>query len=239
MNYSKILPDYPRTHHLPYEPNAQRLDLIATEKECEVIFNSDNVEATEKCDGANCGCCFYEGHPIMRNRNHFLQKGKTGHLSKTPAKLQFSSIYNWFYSNIDKFEKLNSLMGFEASVYGEWLVALHGLKYDKLPDYFMAYDIYDWQHGKFICPKIAREMLELSGFNVVPLLHYGKIPNWKFLGKFCEELSPFSTTDLREGVYIKVSDGKYITHRFKMVRRGFIQGGHWNDRVLTKNKLCD
>src|SRR5271170_6055123 len=103
MNLSKILPDFPRTRHLAYNPNAHRSDLVASEAECKIIFESDNVELTTKIDGANVGICFYEGNPVIRNRNNILHKGKTGHL-RTPAQLQFASIYNWAYENLEKFE---------------------------------------------------------------------------------------------------------------------------------------
>jgi RNA ligase len=236
MNPSKLLPDYPRTRHLCHKPNAQRLDLISTEKECEVIFNNDNVYFEEKVDGASVGLCYYQNNPIIRNRNNFLQKGKSGHL-RTPAKLQFAPIWNFFYENVHKFDKLNELAGFEASIYGEWMMALHGVIYDRLPSYLMTYDVYDWTCDKFLDPGEARNLLTTAGFDVVPLLHRGKIPNFEFLENFMKEKSPFSTSDLREGVYVKVSDGRYMTDRFKWVRSDFIQGCHWSERKLTKNKL--
>ena len=117
MNPTKLLPDYPRTQHLHYKPNAQRLDSIASEKECAVIFENENTFVEEKVDGANCGICYYENNPIIRNRSNILQKGKSGHL-RTPAKIQFAPLWNWFYENSHKFVMLNDLCGFEASIYG-------------------------------------------------------------------------------------------------------------------------
>lgn len=236
MNPQKLLPDYPRTFHLNYKPNAQRNDLICSEKECHVIFEAEHVVFEEKVDGASLAVHFDGNSFIVRNRNNFLQKGKSGHL-RTPAKLQFASVWNYLYDNLDKFSKLNKLLGCEVSLYGEWLLALHGVRYDKLPSYLIPYDIYDYTVGKYIDPLEARKYLIESGFTVTPLLHSGKIPNYEFLEKFMQEKSPFSTTDLREGIYIKISDGKYITHRFKWVRSDFIQGCHWSQRVLVKNKL--
>jgi atypical dual specificity phosphatase len=236
MNPLKLLPEYPRTRHLFYKPNAQRLDLIATEKECEPVFTNENTFVEEKVDGANCGICFYEGNPVIRNRSNILQKGKSGHL-RTPAKLQFAPIWNYCYEMRENFEKLNNLSGFYASVYGEWLYALHGIRYDGLPCYFMVYDVYDWEKGQFIRTDWARAWLEESGFNVVPLLHRGKVESCEQLEKFMAEKSLFSTIDLREGIYIKVCDNETITYRFKWVRPDFIQGCHWSARRLTKNKL--
>lgn len=236
MSLSKILPDFPRTQHLAHKPNAHRSDLVASEEECKIIFESDNVELTTKVDGANVGICFYEGNPVIRNRNNILNKGKTGHL-RTPAKLQFASIYNWAYENLEKFEKLNELAGFDVTLYAEWLYALHGIKYDKLPSYLIVFDLYDWEAEKYICPIRSRDLVTKAGFEFVPLLHKGKVPNWEVFDKFCQEQDPFSTTDRREGVYVKVSDGKYITRRFKIVRHDFIQGCHWSKTAIKRNKL--
>jgi hypothetical protein len=239
QNILEKLIDFPRIFHLPHKPNAQRSDLIASQEDVKVIFDNEETIVEEKLDAANSGILFSEeGNFSIRNRNNILNKGKTGHL-RGPAKMQFAPIYNWAYENRDKFETLNNNLGFEVSVFGEWMVALHGVKYDKLPSWFIPYELYDWEHKKFISHKIVRKSLQEAGFVTVPLLHEGRLPNWEIFDKFCAEKSPYSTTDLREGVVVKVSDEKYLTHRFKMVRRGFIQGCHWNERALTKNKLCD
>jgi len=234
MNHKIILPDYPRTQHLPYKPNAVRDDLVASDKDVEVLFNSPHIYWEEKVDGSSCGMCLYEDHPLIRNRNHILNKG---FLKRTPAKMQFSSVWNFFYNNKDKFEKLNKEMGFPAAVYGEWMYALHGIRYDLLPAYFIAYDLYDWQRGYFVDPGFGRRMLEQVGFNVPPLLHKGSLDNWEQLDKFSYEKSPFSSVDQREGVYVKVSDGEKIVSRFKLVREDFIQGCRWDKNKITRNRL--
>lgn len=237
MNPTKILPDYPRTHHLAYKPNAQRLDLIATDKESQIVLNEENTFIEEKLDAANCGICLFEGNPIIRNRNNILQKGKSGHL-RTPAKIQFAPLWNWFYENVEKFKILNELCEFEASVYGEWLYALHGIEYDSLPCYFIAYDIYDWEKSYYIKTERSRDLLDQAGFKLPPLLHKGKLPNYESIEKFMEGKSEFSSLDKREGIYIKISDNEKVTHRFKCVRHDFIQGGRWDHKKITKNRLA-
>jgi atypical dual specificity phosphatase len=237
MNPTKLLPEYPRTKHLCYKPNAQRLDLIADEKECREILTNENTWVEEKVDGANSGISFYEDNPVIRNRSNILQKGKSGHL-RTPAKIQFAPIWNWFYENREKFEKLRDLCGYEPSVYGEWLYALHGIEYDALPCYFMAYDLYDWEKCIFVQTGRARQLLGEAGFQLTPLLYNGAVPSYEFLEKFMEAKSDFSTLDKREGVYIKVCDHEKVVARFKWVRSDFIQGCRWDERKITKNRLA-
>src|SRR4051812_32462722 len=105
MRESDILPDFPRTQHLPHKANTGKGDTVASEKESRIIFTSDLVAVEEKIDGANTGMCLYEGNPIIRNRNHILNKAFTQR--RTAAKMQFASIFNWFYANMDKFAILN------------------------------------------------------------------------------------------------------------------------------------
>lgn len=235
MLKEEIIPDYPRTRHLPWNPNAQREDLVATKAESKIIFTSSRMVVEEKIDGANCGMCVYDDHPLIRNRNSFIHKGNNK--VRTPAKMQFASIFNWFYENIDKFKVLNNSLGYEVSIYGEWLYALHGIKYDQLPSYFVAFDVYDFNKRIFLDPLFARSHLNNAGFNVVPLLHEGPVEDWTQLEELCQKPSLFSTTDTREGVYVKIGNGKELTHRFKMVRPDFVQGCNWSKTSITKNKV--
>lgn len=235
MKESIILPDFPRTQHLPYKANAAKNDTIANESEVKIIFESELVEITEKVDGANTGMCFYEGNPIIRNRNHILNKSFTNR--KTSAKMQFASIFGYFYNHIDKFDKLNNEIGFEASVYGEWMYATHGIHYDLLPSIWISYDIYDWQKNRFLPPPIAREALQKCGFCVVPILKQGKVKSYEELASLTQVNSKFSSSEKIEGIYVKVFDAKSMTNRFKMVRPGFIQGCQWSKYKITKNKI--
>lgn len=233
-NYDGILPKYPRTPHAPIEPNASRDDLIFDKKDFYKIVNDKDyyVNITEKCDGSNCGMTIVDGQPILRNRNHILNKA---FYRKTPAKMQFSSIWTWFYSNQDKFYDLEKEFGFMPCLYGEWMFAVHSIVYDKLPDVFIPFDVYDPNTDTFVSPRIYGPILTKLGFATIPLLSE-KMLSDKELLSLRDGDSVFSTHK-REGIYIKVCDGERITHRFKMVRPGFIQGEHWNEKDMEKNKV--
>ena len=86
-----LLPEFPRTLHLPYKPNTQHGDLVA--HDADILFGDEgNVWVEEKIDGASAGIAFIDGHPVIRNRSHILNKG---FLKDTPAKKQFRPIWNW------------------------------------------------------------------------------------------------------------------------------------------------
>jgi hypothetical protein len=228
-----MLPQYPRTKHIPWKPNAARDDLIATIEECQILFQTDRVEVTEKVDAANCGMALYEDEAVIRNHNHVLRKG---YFKDTPAKQQFANVWNWFYENKKLFETLNDLAG-PVAVFGEWMVAQHGLEYDLLPSLFLTYDLYDYESHQFVASATARKYLIDAGFVVVPQLHYGSLSSFEQLELLANQPSPYTTKGNREGVYVKVSDDRWITHRFKMVRQDFVQGSLWNENELKKNSL--
>jgi len=228
-----MLPEYPRTRHLPHRANAARDDLICTEVECKVIFESPHVVVEEKVDGASCGMTINGDEPVIRNRSHILRKGYSK--PNSAAKNQFSRVWNWWYDNYAMFRALAEAGPY--SVYGDWCYAQHGIEYDLLPSFFVTYDLYDYEAGKFMDSVKGKALLREIGFTTVPELHTGPVANWEQLEALANLPSPFTSKGPREGVYLKVSDGKWIVHRFKMVREDFKQGALWNDSVINKNTI--
>ena len=48
----------------------------------------------------------------------------------------------------------SSLSGSTRVLYGEWLCARHTVAYDKLPDWFVAFDIFDVPAGRFLSRRV-------------------------------------------------------------------------------------
>lgn len=232
------LPKFPRTFHLPIEPNASRDDLIAPPDSLEILKDHSLV-VEEKVDGANVGISVYKGEPLIRNRNHILNKGYGR--KDTPAKKQYAPLWNWFYANMDKFAEAEKLLGFTPAIYGEWLYARHTIEYDKLPDWFIAYDIYDPEGRYFLGPDYYRDILSTAGFSVVPKVAWGPVAAEELL-MLRDEQSEFSSTSQREGLYLKTTSeyfqfGQKCGKRLKMVRNAFITDDHWNNKLLVTNKV--
>lgn len=228
-----LIPEYPRTRHLPHKANAKNDDLVCTLEECKQIWT--HVTAVqEKVDGSQCRMTILDGHPLIGNRNHILNKSYSKDKIRTASKMQFSSIFGWWYVHKSCFEKLQEQGSY--SVYGDWMYMQHGMHYDKLPSLFITYDIYDFNKKKFIDPKIATDILQSCGFSVTPLCHYDTIENFKQLEEMANRTSQFSE-DKVEGVYLKVTDGEYVINRFKMVREGFEQGKYLSQKEMLKNKV--
>jgi atypical dual specificity phosphatase len=230
-NEKILLPAFPRTPHLPYKPNMTLGDVVATPEESGAIFTS-NVNVEEKLDGASVGISLDGDKLLLRNRDHVLRKG---YLKDTPAKLQFRPLWGWCYDHRVSFKALANRGLF--SVYGEWLWMQHGMKYDRLPAWFVAYDLYDLDENQFLAPPIARDYLTDAGFTVPRLFHQGD-PS----GLTYERLAALASSpsgwgnDRVEGIYLKTYDEKFVTGRFKMVRPDFRQGALF-DGTLHKNSL--
>lgn len=220
----KHLPSFPRITHLSWKPNIVSGDLVSQNDN--IIF-SDNVIIEEKVDGASVGMALVNSHPLIRNRNHVLNKG---YLKDTPAKMQFRPLWNWFYENKELFKNLNDVYSQPVSVYGEWMYAQHGMKYDKLPSYFIAYELFFPEENRWT--SIDPEL----GFITTKRLGT-KIDSYEMLENLTNELSEFSS-ELREGVVVKIKSGNNIIERFKMVRQGFVQGALWSN-TIKRNLLND
>lgn len=230
----RVLPTFPRTLHLPHNPNADKGDVIAEASEVSPVF-TQTVNVEEKVDGASVGMTMHDDHPLIRNRDHILKKG---FYKDTAAKEQFRSTWNWFYQHKGRFEALRDAGPY--SVYGEWCLAQHGIEYTRLPEWFVAYDVYDFEKSLFLPPPAARKLLGDIGFTLPRLLHQGVYDrpedDYAKLTAWANEPAEWSDTKA-EGVYIKVYDDKQITHRFKMVRSDFERGKLWDAKKIKKNQL--
>jgi atypical dual specificity phosphatase len=223
---------FPKTPHLPLHASAATDDdIVAGNEAMELIYNSPRIVIQEKLDGANLRVSF-NGHdePIVGNREHVLKKG---YIKKnTPAKLQFRPVWNWLYENKEKFAKLTHLLGKTPVVFGEWMWAEHTTKYDRLPTYFFAYDIFIDEI--FLDPIETVDFLIRAGFLIPPMLSMDK-PD--ALIALLYKSSQLSSTDMREGIYFKIGNGFETTHRFKLLRPDYKTIDNFTERGLIKNKL--
>ncbi len=229
-----ILPPFPHAIRLPSNPVFEWADLLSRDQTIGILQDpSVDICAEEKVDGSSVGMCLHNEHPKMRNKEHMLRKGD---ITDKPAKKQFSNIWNWFYDNHRKFRKVEDAVGL-CSVYGEWMWMQHGLEYDKLPSWFIAFDIFIHRDQQFLTHLISRGVLQEAGFTIPKRLDYKRAETFEDYVNFAEGPSQFTTKGEREGVCIKVSKGNHITHRFKLVRPGFVRGVLFKDKVV-KNKLA-
>lgn len=121
--------------------------------------NGTLVALEEKVDGANLGISLGEDMSFrVQNRSHYVN-------SKTHK--QFAPLDSWLSEHSPGlFQVLGEIPG-NYVLFGEWLYAKHSIHYTRLPGYFMTFDLYDCNAGKFFSWRERDRRLEGSGIPVV------------------------------------------------------------------------
>ncbi len=216
-----LVPTYPRIAHLPYQPNAARDDLVASEAQAAIVFGAARLTVTEKFDGACLALARHDGVAVAATKDHVLRKG---YFKKTSAKQQFVDVWRWCDEHQRRFEYLERARGGAVSVFGEWLRMPHTVRYIEGTPRFIAFEVYDAGARAFLDPLLAEELLHAAGFAVADRLPVERVTAWEELAALARGATPWSTLDAREGVVVKIGDGEKLTHRFKMVRPNFVRG---------------
>ncbi len=182
-----------------------------------------NVE--EKVDGANLGISFdAEGNIRSQNRGAYLNIPGTG---------QWKKLWEWLYPRTETlFENLTD----RYILFGEWCYAKHSILYNRLPDWFLGFDIYDKQADRFLSVS-RRDAL----FNKMKIAQVPGIGRGCFTLVEIERLLAQSkiSDQPSEGLYLRFDQDEWLSQRAKMVRPTFIQSiqQHWSNSSITPNRL--
>lgn len=227
---------YPRTQHLEgsrLQPGDEDLDAVPYDR-----IRNRFIVVEEKLDGANAGISFDSGGNLcLQSRGHFLVGGA--------RERHFTLFKSWAQCH---HEALSALLGDRYLMYGEWMYAKHTIFYDRLPNYFMEFDILDMRTGMFLGTEQRHALLKGTPISSVPVLHSGsairsdyllslvrtslyRSPAWKdtlhrvgaAAGVPVELLEKQTDpSDLMEGLYIKIEEEGKVVERYKYVRSGFL-----------------
>jgi len=178
------------------------------------------VIVEEKMDGANAG--------IIRHKSG-LHLQKRGSLVSTSEHAQFQFFHGWSNVNYDKIMAIP--VGY--LIYGELMYAQHNIFYDKLPDYFLVFDIFNGK--KFLSREERNEFCEILGFSQVPFISEGYF-KLEDLYSLLPKISAYG--DRAEGIVIKRYRKKEYM-RGKIVWPEFMKtiDEHWTKKDLRKNLL--
>jgi len=219
---------FPHTPHLAWlGEGTPRDDKVLPPVEAEA-FLANEVVVEEKLDGANMGISFSsEGDVRVQNRGQYLQ---------LPMRGQFEKLHSWLRPRV---EMLFDALGEDLILFGEWCAARHSIGYERLPDWFVVFDVYDRKKQQFWSTIKRNNLATQLVFPVVPKLLHGKI-SLKFLMEFVQtQPSAFRKGPL-EGVVVRCESDDWLDSRAKLVRPDFVQamGEHWSHRRLEWN-CCD
>jgi len=230
-------PKYNRTFHLPYSPGC-----TSDDKRSDDVSHLLNTEIviTEKMDGSNTSLeaegCFARTHA-----------GPPTHVSFDGLKALHAAV---------KFKIPTNLQ-----LFGEWLFALHSIPYDKLPAYFMLFNVKKniiapncssvYSDPDFITNShwLSWDEVEMwadeIGVPCVPVLFKGKVSSEKELKELVISLVAQSSRvgSEREGVVVRVArqfrDDEFFNCVLKYVRANHVQtDDHWRSQEIVKNKLA-
>ena len=231
------LKKYPRTPHLEgsrLQPGDEDLSQIPFS-----AIRGRYLVVEETIDGANTAVSFTgEGELRLQSRGHYLTGGY--------RERHYDLLKQWAMVHQ---EALFRVLGSRYIMYGEWMYAKHTVYYDRLPHYFLEFDIFDRQEGIFLSTQRRHEMLKDLPVVSVPVLKTGLFQNKEQLlsllgasryisGRKTENLRQISEklgldADLQvaqtdasrdmEGLYIKIEEDGQVVERLKFVRPSFTQ----------------
>lgn len=216
---------FPHTPHLVWlAQGSPRDDKILLPDEAKSLL-SQNVVAEEKLDGANLGISVDKGIQVQ-NRGQFLIPPFGG---------QFSRLPSWLAHHEEAFIKH---LPKHLILFGEWCAAKHSLDYDKLPDWFLGFDVYDRTTGKFWSTKRRNELLEQLELAAVPKVFQGHSDLQELKNMVLQYPSAYRPNSL-EGVVIRKENDDWLESRAKLVHPEFTQaiGEHWRRAALHWNQV--
>ncbi len=217
---------FPRTPHLAWLGRVPpRGDKVLSAHDSQE-FLAKTVVIEEKVDGVNVGLSIDErGEVRAQNRGQYLSR-KNSHS-------QFSLLFEWISK---RRSSLKSHLGQRYILFGEWCYAVHTIHYTALPDWFLAFDIFDRDASRFISTEKRNSLLGKIGVFPVPFIDKGVFD----VSSIRKKLGPSRLTNgLAEGLYVRRDDSGWLDGRAKLVRPEFAQAidSHWSTRSVRPNSV--
>lgn len=217
---------FPHTPHIAWLGRGQpRDDKVLAPHEAHELLSNDLV-VEEKVDGANLGFSINDqGELRAQNRGAYIELDR--------PREQFRPLKRWLSGRADA---LADALFPDLMLFGEWCYAVHSVRYTRLPDWFLAFDVYDRARGQFWNVARRDALAADLGLTVVPRLGAGRfdLPQLEVL------LGSSQLSDgPAEGLYARQDRDNHLVARAKLVRGEFVQAidEHWSKKQLQTNSL--
>ena len=217
---------FPHTPHIAWLGSGQpRDDKVLAPAEV-TAFLAGNVIVEEKVDGANIGFSLADdGNLQVQNRGSYL--------TADHCHAQFQPLFRWLRGKEDA---IAEALFPDLMLFGEWCYAVHSVRYDNLPDWFLAFDVFDRRTGIFWSVELRNQLVASLSLQLVPQLGAGvyDLDSVKrMLGK--SRLSGVPA----EGIYLRNERAGHLAGRAKLVRAEFVQAidTHWSRRSVQSNAI--
>ncbi len=218
---------FPHTPHLAWlGEGTPRADKVL-DAQAAGDFLAHLVVIEEKIDGANLGLSVDdEGDLRAQNRGSWL--------SPEAAHPQFRTLWSWLAPRRDA---LIDALWPDLILYGEWCYAVHSVRYDALPDWFLGFDVFDQTARRFWSAPRRDALLAELGLHSVPSLGSGRFS----IDDMVQRMSASHVGSApMEGVYVRRESSDWLESRAKLVRAEFVQAidTHWSRGPLERNRLA-
>jgi hypothetical protein len=223
---SDALQKFPSTPHLAWLAKTPvRDDKLLSPSDAQRFLRGDLV-IEEKVDGANLGISFNAiGKLRLQNRGNWLEGKLSG---------QWQRLRGWASEHETT---LRRLLPRNHLLFGEWCYAVHSIRYDRLPDWFLAFDVYDSELQRFWSTRRRDPLLRAAGIENVPQIARGRF-TLNDLRQMLKGLSTFGRS-VREGLYMRVENDNWLLSRAKLVNPVFTQAiaQHWSQKPIEVNAI--
>lgn len=218
---------FPHTPHLVWlGSGSPRDDKVLTPAQAEG-FLQNPIVIEEKIDGANTGFSFDgEGTLQVQNRGEYLIPPYLGQYVKLEA---------WLRPRLDL---LFDTLGDRFILFGEWCFARHNLEYTRLPDWFLAFDVFDRRRGLFL-PSAHRNLIAAAcQVQTIDSIGANAASISDLTDLVMKTRSHYREGEL-EGLILRIETADCTVDRAKIVRPDFVQaiGPHWSRSALQRNRL--
>lgn len=219
---------FPSTPHLAWlsQTTVPREDKLLSPSD-ERAFLAGEVLVEEKIDGANIGLSLAEdGTLLAQNRGQYLTPPYAG---------QFARLPEWLTQHE---EEIRDQLDASLILFGEWSAARHSIGYDRLPDWFLVFDVFDRAAGRFWSSNRRNALASAAGLAIVPTLLRG----YTDLAAL-EQLLAVGSSRYRagpmEGLVVRRETTDWCESRAKLVRADFTQAidEHWSRRRIEWNRV--
>jgi len=172
-----------------------------------------------------------EWNPILQKRSGLILQGE---------RPQYNLFRDYVFSNLEMFW---NICGTQYCVFGEGLWQQHGVGYDKLPDFFVVFDVLDKKTGNFLGYEKVKTLIG-DRLTLVPLILELNVDKSADQGtKLREEIKSKLNVvshygkEQQEGLYVRFEDDEKVLYRAKIRRKTFTSGRTDFDTNPVKNKL--
>ena len=219
---------FPSTPHLAWLGRlaVPREDKVLGRQDATILLSGE-VVVEEKLDGANIGLSLAEdGSLQVQNRGQYLIAPFVG---------QFVHLPEWLSQHG---EAIRDCLDGSLIIFGEWCAAQHSISYDRLPDWFVMFDVYDRATARFWSTDRRNALASGANLATVPTLLRGKTNLAQLKEILDGRLSRYALEPM-EGLVVRRESPQWCETRAKLVRPDFTQEiwEHWSRRSIRWNRV--